>query len=57
MNRFRALKSKNGVFIQERQQTIFGKRWCSLWHFRADCLADCQEIARLLNKCNDITGQ
>lgn len=53
MKRFRVAKSPTGVVIQERQQTIFGVRWCSLWNFSGECNGDSKTIVELLNRCNE----
>lgn len=53
MIRFRVANSPTGVVIQERQQTLFGVRWCSLWHFSCECKGDCKTIVELLNRCNE----
>ena len=58
MKAFRIVVDKRGTnHIQEKQNTLFGFQWATVFTFNSTCDQECSEVVKLLNLCHKKTNK
>lgn len=58
MKVFRIVVDKRGNnHIQEKQNTLFGLAWATVFTFDSTCARECEQIVKLLSLCHSKTNK